>query len=457
MKKHYFLIGIGGVGMQGLAELLQSQGHMVSGSDMKAFDAFDQMMHKGIKVTIGHDVKNIENDVDEVIISAAIPEANPEIQEAKKRKLPIRRRLELVGEIMESKTGIAISGTHGKTTTTKMITMILQAAGRHPTSLIGAEVKNLSANVLIGNGPEMVVEGCEYSRSFLDLKPKIAVITNIEADHLDYYKDLDEIKEAFKTFAKSVPKKGGAIIANGDDENVRDILKDIDTKKIFVGFNEGNDVRATNLEFKEGRLYFSINGERLHLQIPGRHNVADAMLAWGLARHLGIDDSTIKHVLQDEFKGVERRFQLLGTVNGVTFMDDYAHHPTEIKATLEGMREYFGDRRLVVVFHPHQFSRTRLLLDGFATSFQLADLVVVAPIYAVRDSEKDKKSISAEVLVEAINQANEGRVLAKFVGDFEAIKKFIVSELKSGDVLITLGAGEANLCGEDLLNYLRDK
>lgn len=440
--------------MQGLAELLHTQGHKVSGSDMREFDAMHQMRFKGIDVQIGHSAKHLAKDVDEVIMSVAIPKNNPELKAAEARKLPVRRRLELVGELMSKKIGIAISGTHGKTTTTKMVTMILQAAGHNPTALIGAEVKNLSANVAIGDGPEMVVEGCEYGRSFLDLKPKIAVITNIEADHLDYYKDLEEIKAAFREFALSVPKKDGIIIANGDDRNVREVLAQVDRKKVFVGFAKDNDLQATNLEFKEGRLYFSVNGERLHLQVPGRHNVADALLAWAVARHLKICDATVKHVLQDEFRGVERRFQLLGTVKGMTFMDDYAHHPTEIKATLEGMREYFGKRRLVVVFHPHQFSRTRLLLNDFATSFGQADLVVVAPIYAVRDSEADKKAVSAEGLVEVINRAG-GR--AKFVGDFDKIKQYVVKELKPGDVLLTLGAGRANVFGDELLKYLRDK
>lgn len=449
--KHYFLVGIGGVGMQGLAYLLKDQGAQVSGSDISDFGARKQLVASGIGVFIGHNASHVTQDVDEVIRSVAVPDTNPEIVAAKHRNIPVRRRLELIGEIMQSKTGIAIAGTHGKTTTTKMITMIAQAAGRNPTALIGAEVKNLKANIVIGHGPIMIVEACEYGRSFLDTRPKVAVITNVEADHLDYYKDIEDIKRAFKDFAELVPKDG-AIIANGDDENVHEVLQGIDRKIFWTGFNEGNDIRATDLDFREGRLYFSINGERLHLQVPGRHNVANAALAWGVARFLGIDDATVKHVLQDEFRGVERRFELLGTALGTTFMDDYAHHPTEIKATLEGAKEYFGGRRLLVVFHPHQFSRTRILLNDFAQSFGDADLVVVAPIYAVRDSEADKRSISTEDLVRAINEVSHN---AKFVGDFDEIKKFVKSELKPGDVLITMGAGLANEFGRNLLDDLR--
>lgn len=437
--------------MQGLANLLHDQGAKVSGSDMNDFAARGQMAASGIQVYIGHDAKHIIDDVNEVIRSVAVPDSNPEVMAARKLGLPVRRRLELIGEIMQDKIGVAISGTHGKTTTTKMITMIAQAAGRDPVALIGAEVKNLKSNIVLGRGQIMIVEACEYGRSFLDTRPKVAVITNIEADHLDFYKDLDDIKQAFRQFAESVPASG-AIIANGDDQNVREVLKDAKAKVVYAGFDKGNDIHVRDLEFKEGRLYFSINGERLHLRVPGRHNVADAALAWAVARHLGIDDTTVKHVLQDEFNGVERRFEILGTVNGITFMDDYAHHPTEIKAALEGTKQYFGDRRLVVVFHPHQFSRTRILLNSFAESFGDANLLIVAPIYAVRDSEADKRSISAQDLVEAINKISGN---AKFVGDFDEIKKFVKGEIKPGDVLVTLGAGLANEFGKELLDDLR--
>ncbi|MFH0905177.1 MAG: Mur ligase family protein [bacterium] len=329
--------------------------------------------------------------------------------------------------------------------------MILQAAGRDPMALIGAEVKSLSANIVAGHGPVMVVEACEYGRSFLDLKPKIAVITNIEADHLDYYKDIEDIKSAFTEFAKLIPKDG-AIIANGDDGNVRAALAKVDRKIIWAGLGNDNGLCARDIEFREGRTYFSVNGSRLHLHVPGKHNIANAVLAWAVARELGVDDTTVKHVLQDEFRGVERRFEILGTTKGITLLDDYAHHPTEIRGVLEGARQYFGNRRLLAVFHPHQFSRTRLLLDDFAKSFANVDLVVVAPIFAVRDTDEDKKSISAEVLVEAINCESHN---ARFVGDFDAIKQFMVSEVKPGNVVITLGAGRANVFGRELLGTLR--
>jgi UDP-N-acetylmuramate--alanine ligase len=440
--------------MQAVARLLKGLGHTVAGSDMNDFEAKPDLEEAGIVVFVGHDADHITKDIDEVIYSAAIPDTNVEIVQAKKLGLPVRKRLEVVGEVMKEKNGVAISGTHGKTTTTTMLTLILQAAGRNPTSLIGAEVKNLKSNFVMGSGPVMVVEACEYDRSFMDLRPKIIALTNIEADHLDYYKDLEDIKSAFVDFVKLLPKDG-VVIGNGDDANIREVVERAHPSKVvWAGLGENNDVRAKDLEFVEGRLYFSVNGSRLHLQVPGRHNVADGVMSWAIARELGVDDATVKHTLQDEFRGAARRFEIIGTTKGITFLDDYAHHPTEVHALLEGARQYFQGRRLVVVFHPHQFSRTRLLLDDFAKSFHDADLVVVAPIYAVRDSDENKKAINSEMLVEAINAVSRN---AKYAGDFPAIKEFMLKTVQPGDVVITLGAGLANVFGRELLEELRNQ
>jgi len=453
-SKHYFLIGIGGIGMQAVARLLKAGGHQVAGSDINEFETRSDLELAGITVYIGHDVAHITKDIDEVLYSAAIPKDNPEIEQAKALGIPLRKRLEVVGDLMKEKIGVAISGTHGKTTTTTMIAMIMQAAGRQPTALIGAEVRTLKSNFMLGSGPIMIVEACEYDRSFMDLRPKIIVLTNIEADHLDYYKDLEDIKQAFVEFIKLLPKDG-VVIGNGDDANVREVVERANPPKVvWAGFGENNQIRATNLEFVEGSLYFSMNGSRLHLHVPGRHNVHNAVLAWAVARELGVDNPTVEHALHDEFRGAARRFEILGTTKGITFMDDYAHHPTEVQALLEGAKQYFRGRRLMVIFHPHQYSRTRLLLNDFANSFHDADLVIVAPIYAVRDSDADKKSINSEQLVEAINQVSDN---AKYLGDFAAIEDFLIRELKPGDVVLTLGAGEANLFGRELLDKLRQQ
>ena len=451
-QKHYFLVGIGGIGMQALARLLNSQGARVSGSDMKDFEARTDLEREGIEVFIGHDERHVVEGMAGVIYSIAVPQNNPEIEKAKELGIPLRRRLELVGELMAGKRGVAIAGTHGKTTTTTMLSLILESAGMHPTALIGAEVRSLKSNVVIGSGPVMVVEACEFGRSFLDLLPEVVVITNIEADHLDYYKDLEEIKDTFVQFIQLIPAHG-TVIANGDDPVLREVVSRAGRPVIWAGFGEENDVRAVDLRFVEGRLYFTVDGITAHLQMAGRHNVANAVLAWATAKYLGVDGLTIEHALEDEFKGLARRFEIIGSTKGITFVDDYGHHPTEIVSMLEGSRQYFGSRRLVVVFHPHQYSRTRILLDDFAKSFGDADLAIVAPIYAARDTEEDKKSISSEILVEEINKHTNN---AKYVGDFEAIEDYLETELKAGDVVITLGAGEADVFGRELLNKLRE-
>lgn len=452
-QRHFYLVGIGGIGMQAVARLMKATGARVSGSDIKDFDARADLEAEGIVVHIGHDEKYITDDVTEVIYSIAVPTNNPEIEKAQGIGLPIRRRLELVGELMADKNGIAIAGTHGKTTTTTMAAMMFEAAGRHPTALIGAEVRSLKSNAMIGSGSDLIVEACEYKKSFLDLRPKVVVITNIEADHLDFFRDLDDIKDTFQAFIELLPDDG-LVVANGDDEVVREVVGRTSRRVVWAGLGEGNDYTATNLKFSEGRMHFLVNGVETFLQIPGKHNVANAVLAWALACEMGIDDATLQHVLEDEFTGLARRFEVIGSGMGVTFVDDYAHHPTEIQAMLEGAREYFPNRKLVVVFHPHQFSRTRIMLDDFAKSFKGAGRVIVAPIYAVRDSEEDKQSVSSQQLVEEINKHSNN---AEFMGDFDAIEARLSEELVAGDVLITMGAGEADIFGRELLNKLRDK
>jgi len=440
--------------MQAVARLLVAGGHRVAGSDIGEFEARPDLELLGVKVFIGHDAAHITSEIDEVLYSAAVPQDSPEIERARTLNIPVRKRLEVVGDLMKDKIGVAISGTHGKTTTTTMIAIIMQAAGRQPTALIGAEVRTLKSNFMMGSGQIMIVEACEYDRSFMDLRPKIIVLTNIEADHLDYYKNLEEIKQAFVDFVKLLPKDG-VVIGNGDDDNVREVVERArPARVVWAGFGENNQIRATNLEFVEGSLYFAMNGARLHLHVPGRHNVHNAVLAWAVARELGVDDTTVQHALHDEFRGAARRFEILGTTKGITFMDDYAHHPTEIQALLEGAKQYFRGRRLIVIFHPHQYSRTRLLLNDFAKSFHDAGMVVVAPIYAVRDSEEDKKSINSEMLVEAINQESSN---AKFIGGFPEIKQFMLTTVEPGDVVITLGAGQADLVGRELLEDLRNR
>lgn len=452
-SKHYFMVGIGGIGMQALADVLLNMGYKVTGSDINDFPEKDRLEKKGAKIIIGKQVMgNVPDDIDELIYTSAIMQRfpkgdHPEVARAKKLNVKISKRSKLVGELMKDKTSIAVSGTHGKTTTTTLITLILQKANLQPTALIGAEVSSLRGCGLTGTGKYMVVEACEYDRSFLDMNPKIAVLTNIEEDHLDYYKDIKEIRDAFAQFLSLVPQDG-LVVAWGDDDNIQKILSNVKSKIITFGLSLNNDLRAENIEYKNGGTRFrlatnnsifeEINGLELYMELPGEYFVLDALAAIAVAKYLGISGEVIKEVLK-QFVRAKRRFEILGKIEGVTFVDDYAHHPTEIQAMLKSTRDYFGkDKKIRVIFQPHQFSRTRLLLGDFAKSFIEADEVLIAPILPVRDSEEDKKSISSEKLADAINQIKDNAQAM----DFDDITTHLNNTIKPKDVIISLGAGK---------------
>jgi len=442
-QKHYFLVGIGGIGMQALVDVMLGMGYKITGSDIADFPAKSRLEAKGVKVLIGPQVsENVPADIDGLIYSSVIKRHfpgldHPEVLKAKELNVPIYKRSEFIGKLAESKIGIAVSGTHGKTTTSVLITAILQAANLEPSALIGAEVKNIKGCGVYGAGEHLVIEACEYDRSFLDMKPKIAVLTNIEADHLDYYKDLTEIKAAFKQFIELVPANG-LIVACGDDKNVLDILDSSKAKVVTFGFNENNDLRATNLNISNEKMTFKVGDMDITMNFPGKHLVLDALAAIAVAKHLNIDDKYIKQALL-QFDGASRRFDVLGTKQDITFVDDYAHHPTEIKAMLESAKAYFKDRFIRVVFQPHQFSRTRFLLNDFANSFESANEVLVAPILPVRDTEADKQSISTADLVNKINEVSSN---AKEMPSFEAITEYLNQNIKANDVILSMGAGK---------------
>ena len=455
VSKHYFMVGIGGIGMQALADVLLNMGHKVTGSDINDFPEKDRLEKEGAKVIIGQQTaNNVPDDIDELIYTSAINQhfpdnSHPEVVRAKELGAKISKRSESVGELMKNKIGIAVSGTHGKTTTTTLITLILQKADLQPTALIGAEVRSMRGCGLTGTGKYMVVEACEYDRSFLDMKPKIAVLTNIEEDHLDYYKDIEEIKDTFAQFLSLVPKDG-LVVAWGDDDNIQKILSGVKSKIITFGFSSKNDLRAEDIEYKNRETHFKlaannsifkeIDGLNLYMKLPGKHFILDALAAIAVARYLGVSGEIIKNVLK-QFVGAKRRFEILGEVKEVTFVDDYAHHPTEIQAMLKSARDYFGkDKKIRVVFQPHQFSRTRLLLEGFSKSFIEADEILIAPILPVRDSEEDKRSISSEKLADAINQVKSNAQAM----DFDSITTYLNKTIKPKDVIISLGAGKNN-------------
>jgi len=436
------LVGIGGIGMQAIADVLLGMGHKVTGSNNIDFSDRSRLEQEGIKVFVGeHRREHVPDDVAALIYTSAIKSDfpngdHPEVMRARELGVPIYKRSEFIGELMKDFIGITISGTHGKTTTTTLITLILQEAGLMPSALIGAEVKSLRGCGLFGSGKYMVVEACEYDRSFLDMYPQIAVLTNIEADHLDYYHDINEIRAAFAQFIERVPKTG-LVVACGDDENVRAILPRAQAPVITFGFEPGNSLVATKVLYKDDLMHFSVDGAEFTLNFPGRHLVLDAMAAIAVARHLKIGDDVISRAFA-KFKGANRRFEILAEENGVAFVDDYGHHPTEIKAALSSARDYFGERPIKVVFQAHQYSRTRLLLSGFAESFKLASEVLVAPILPVRDTADDIAAIEHRKLVDEINKVSHN---AKAVDNFDEVSEYLKGNLKAGDIVMSLGAG----------------
>ena len=445
--------------MSGLAFIMKKMGFNIYGSDITRSAMTDKLENHDIKVFIGHNESNLDRDTDILIVSSAIPKNNPEINYALRLGIPIVKRSFLLGKLMKRKKGIAISGTHGKTTTTTMVSLILQKANMDPVAMIGGEVKNIGGNYLSGNGEYFVAEACEYDRSFLDLFPHIAVITNIEEDHLDCYRDINDIKKAFKKFVGQIDKDGALIIC-ADDINTMEIIRNAKCKVYGYGFGSKNRMQDGNLkqywEVEEitqgnGETVFNLsNGKNLgefKLHIPGKHNVANACAAIIVANYLGIDLKIVRNLLSD-FRGTNRRFQIKGEKKGVLVIDDYAHHPTEIKSTLEGAKRFYKDKKIIAIFEPHQYSRTYLLKREFGSAFGNADLVIVPDIYAARDSEEDRKKINAADLVEEIKSNG---VEAVYISGYDEIVKYLNENVKKDSVILTIGAGSVYQVGERYL------
>ncbi len=445
--------------MSAIAHIMKDRGFQISGSDMIDSKVTRKLEEIGVKVFIGHDKNNISKDTDIVIVSSAIKKENPEIEKALDLGIPIVKRSFVLGQLMKGKKGIAVSGTHGKTTTSTMITLVLKKAGISPTALIGGEVKNIGGNFLIGKGEHMVAEACEYDRSFLDLVPYIAVITNIEPDHLDYYKGFEEIKTAFLRFVNKINPKGFLVIST-DDKNAVNISKAAQCKVIGYGFGSKNRMdegvideywEVEDVSQGMGETSFTIsNGEKHEsfiLKVPGKHNISNACAAIIIAHNLGIDMNTVREVLS-HFRGTDRRFQIKGEKNGVLVIDDYAHHPTEIKSTLEGVKKFYKNKKIIAVFEPHQYSRTRILLKEFGRSFNDADLVVIPDIYAVRDNESDINSVNSQVLVDEINK-NHGN--AFYISGYDNIIGYLKENMDQDWVIMTIGAGNVYKIGEKFL------
>ena len=455
--KQVHCIGIGGIGLSAIAEIFLSRGCTVTGSDMKESEVTDHLIEKGAHIFLGHREKNVEG-ADIVVYSAAVGADNPELQRSRELGIPTVTRAEMLGALMkESKNSIAISGTHGKTTTTSMVSLILDRAGKNPTILVGGNLAEIGGNVKIGRSDYFITEACEYMDSFLSLRPRIEIILNIDSDHLDYFKDINHIVDSFDKFAKLVPEDG-MIIAYDANSFVKSVVDQLD-HVITFGYNEGSTYYATDIEFNEnGRPAFTANHAkqklgRVQLAVPGEHNILNALAAIACCHSLGVDMKTIIETL-GAFGGTERRFDIIGTTNaGVQIVDDYAHHPTEIRATLSAAMNV-PHKNLWCLFQPHTYTRTIALFEEFADAFEVADKVVLAEIYAAR--EKNIYKISSKELVNEIKTRHPGKE-AYYFKDFEEIANFVKNNAEEGDLVITMGAGDIYKVADIILNDWRDR
>ena len=443
-------VGIGGISMSGLAEILMDEGFKISGSDAHESELTRHLEAKGAVVYYGQKAENIKDGIDAVVYTAAIHEDNPEFMEVKRRGIPMMSRAELLGQMMKNyREAIAIAGTHGKTTTTSMVTEIFLEADNNPTISVGGILNSIGGNIRVG-GPEFfVTEACEYTNSFLSFYPTMAVILNIEEDHLDFFRDLDDIRSSFRCFAQLLPEDG-LLIISGDISDYEEITRGLSCSVLTFGSDSSCDYYYDGIshdEFAHASFTLHRRGGSdipVSLGVPGEHNILNALAALALADYLKLDMETAARALKN-FTGTDRRFEYKGSVEGITIVDDYAHHPTEITATLKAARNY-PHQTLWCVFQPHTYTRTKAFLPEFAQALSLADKVILADIYPAR--ETDTLGISSRSLQEII--VNSGTECHYFPS-FEEIQKFILENCTPGDLLITMGAGDVVNIGENLL------
>lgn len=447
---HVHFIGIGGISMSGLAEILLSRKFPVSGSDSHESVLTDQLAAQGAVIHYPQRTENITDDIDVVVYTAAIHPDNPEFRAAQEKNLPMLTRAQLLGEIMRNyKEAINVSGTHGKTTTTSMITEILLEAHKDPTVSVGGMLKDIGGNIRVGGQETFVVEACEYTNSFLSFFPTIEVILNVEADHLDFFKDIDDIRHSFKLFAEKLPEDG-LLVINKDIKHCEYFTQALKCRVVTFGHEKDADYTANFIsydKFAHPSYTLFYKGEELakvELGVTGEHNIYNSLAAIAVARSLDIPMDVILRGLK-RFTGTDRRFQKKGSVNGFTIIDDYAHHPQEIAATIEAAKKY-PHRKLWIVFQPHTYSRTAALLDDFAGALSQADEIVLADIYAAR--EKNTIGISSDDLRKHMLEQNTN---VYYIPKFEDIEDFLLQHVEEGDVLITMGAGDIYKVGDDLL------
>ena len=447
---HVYFMGIGGISMSGLAEILLDQGFTVSGSDMKESALTKQLEAKGVKVYYGQISENITSDIDLVVYTAAIREDNEEWQAARNANIPMLTRAQLLGQIMDNyKNSIAVAGTHGKTTTTSMISQVLLEANTDPTITVGGILSSIDGNLRVGDSEVFISEACEYTNSFLNFRPKYSIILNVEAEHLDFFKDLEDVRNSFKKFVANT-RSDGATIINGEIEDYEELVHDMPHQILTYGFDSRFDFYAEDIYFDDkacGVFTAMHQGKplmKVHLSVPGMHNVSNALASIALAYLMKLPKEEVIVGLR-KFGGANRRFQYKGKVNGITVIDDYAHHPTEILATLDAAANY-PHERLVLVFQPHTYTRTKAFLTEFAEVLSQADVLVLAEIYAAR--EKNTIGISSKDLLALIKEKGTE---CYYFPSFEEIEKFLLKNCMNGDLLITMGAGNVVEIGESLL------
>ena len=450
--KHLHFVGIGGIGMSGIAELFHNLGFVVSGSDLAESKVTKRLASLGIRVHLGHDAANLQ-DAEVVVYSAAVPPTNPEIDAARSRRLPLIPRAEMLNELTRLKTGIAISGTHGKTTTTSMVAEIFGEAGLDPTVSIGGKLNSIKSKARLGKGEHISFEACEAFGSFQYFSPIVMVLLNIDSDHLEYYETMDGLRLAFLDFVNKIPFYGRAIV-NNDDENVRMILDKVTKRIVSYGIDNDSEYMARDIEFRDWSSEFTLvhDGQalgRIELHLPGRHNVSNAVAAAAVACENGIPFEPIARAL-GSFINADRRFQIKGQISGVTVIDDYAHHPSEIKATLEGARLHAG-KRLIAVFQPHLYSRTLALYADFAKALAIADRVILAPLYPAR--EKPLPGVSSQLIADAMTK--NGYTECAVVEDTASILRRLNDMVHPDDLVLFLGAGSIWQTAEEFVEILR--
>ena len=449
-KYHIHFVGIGGIGMSGIAELLLNLGYRVSGSDIKPSDITDRLKTLGGTIFKGHAAENIKG-ADVVVVSSAIDPDNPEVRAAGHASIPVIPRAEMLAELMRLKYSIAIAGAHGKTSTTSIVASVLAEGGLDPTVVIGGRLKSIGSNAVLGEGDFIVAEADESDGSFLKYSPTIAVVTNIDKEHLDFYADLDAIKTVFLNFLDRIPFYGLAVLCL-DNEPIQDLVPRIKKRYTTYGMTSQADFQIRDVEFGQQKSRFDIyhHGNKMgaiNLNLPGIHNVYNATASIAVGVELNIAFGQIKRALETA-EGVQRRLEIKGECRGVTVIDDYGHHPTEIKVTLETIEENWQNRRRVVVFQPHRYSRTRALFDEFSRAFYQSDVLLVLPIYAA--SEKKIEGVTSQNLCEEIKAHGHKEVI--YAGSFNAALSHLKQILQPGDVLLTLGAGDVYKIGEMFLN-----